>query len=63
MSTAIAKIWGTTEPLIVTPLFEMHRWTEDLGLSHSAVHMRLRRGWSVTDAISLPRYARVSGVA
>ena len=38
-------------------------WTEDLGLSHSAVHMRLRRGWSVTDAISLPRYARVSGVA
>ena len=27
MSTAIKKIWGTTEPLIVTPLFEMHRLT------------------------------------
>ena len=23
--TSIAKIWGTTEPLIVTPMFEMHR--------------------------------------
>ena len=25
MSKPLEKIWGTTEPLIVTPLFEMHR--------------------------------------
>jgi mannose-6-phosphate isomerase-like protein (cupin superfamily) len=25
MSPVIEKIWGTTEPLILTPLFEMHR--------------------------------------
>lgn len=23
--SAINKIWGTTEPLVITPLFEMHR--------------------------------------
>jgi mannose-6-phosphate isomerase-like protein (cupin superfamily) len=27
MSAAIEKIWGVTEPLIVTPMFEMHRLT------------------------------------
>jgi mannose-6-phosphate isomerase-like protein (cupin superfamily) len=25
--SAINKVWGTTEPLVVTPLFEMHRLT------------------------------------
>jgi len=25
MGKVIEKIWGTTEPLIVTPMFEMHR--------------------------------------
>jgi hypothetical protein len=29
-------------------------WTEDLGLSHSAVYTRIRRGWSVAEAVSLP---------
>ena len=24
---AIEKIWGTTEPLVMTPMFEMHRLT------------------------------------
>jgi mannose-6-phosphate isomerase-like protein (cupin superfamily) len=27
MTKPIEKIWGATEPLIVTPLFEMHRLT------------------------------------
>ncbi len=30
--SAIEKIWGTTEPLIVTPLFEMHRLTIKPGM-------------------------------
>ena len=25
--TALEKIWGTTEPLVQTPMFEMHRLT------------------------------------
>jgi mannose-6-phosphate isomerase-like protein (cupin superfamily) len=25
MGRVIEKIWGTTEPLVVTPMFEMHR--------------------------------------
>jgi hypothetical protein len=33
-------------------------WTEGLGLSHSAIYMRLLRGWSVADAVSLTKYAR-----
>lgn len=35
---AIDKIWGTTEPLIVTPLFEMHRLTIKPGFRCS-LHM------------------------
>lgn len=33
--TGIKKIWGTTEPLIVTPMFEMHRLRIEAGFACS----------------------------